>query len=487
MQLNKYPWQAIDPKDYIHLEAIQALSIQDVHVLTKLYQPIIGGRAFSLYMTLFANLDFNPNTKGVTVSELLRKLDVGIPDFYQARVKLEGIGLLRIYRSKEEKNEYFYKVVPPHTAKEFFGDTLLYTLLLENIGERLFKEEIETLLPESKNKEAYEETTRSFVDVYHVDLKSANVSTNTHYQVFEENDRPKLTKTIENTDSFDYDFFKGGLSRHFIRQDALVPEIKELIYTFHVVYGIDEMTMQNLILESADVESGQINKNKFTSIVQRSYLNKQRIKPTDSNTEQVLVENHLANSEQETDTATATKAGDQSGFNRFENQVINHAKQMAPANYLQSIKDQKGGFVTSNETWVLKELVESSRLSKDVINILLHYILVVKESVILEKNYAMKIANDWAQSKVRTPEDAILKVKELYNKQEEAKQQPHKQQSNFRYNNKYRQNRKKETLPDWAKDENKLKTDDDVVSQDGDALKARLDQIRKMRQQREDS
>ena len=105
MPLNKYPWQAIDPKDYIHLEAIQALSIQDVHVLTKLYQPIIGGRAFSLYMTLFANLDFNSNTKGVTVSELLRKLDVGIPDFYQARVKLEGIGLLRIYRAKEETNE----------------------------------------------------------------------------------------------------------------------------------------------------------------------------------------------------------------------------------------------------------------------------------------------------------------------------------------------------------------------------------------------
>src|SRR5699024_5325381 len=95
--------------------------------------------------------------------------------------------------------------------------------------------------------------------------------------------------------------------------------------------------------------------------------------------------------------------------------VIRHAKQTAPANYLRSIKDQKGGFVTSDELWVLKELVESSQLSKDVINILLHYILVVKEAVVLEKRYAMKIANDWAQSGVRTPEQAIQKVKELYN------------------------------------------------------------------------
>src|SRR5699024_373263 len=218
--MTKYPWQAIDPKSYLQIESINPLSMPDVHVLTKLYQPLIGGRAHSLYLTLFAELHFEAKTKGVTVAELLRKLDVGIPDFYQARVKLEGIGLLRIYRSKEEDNEYFYQVVPPLSAKDFFKDTLLYTLLLENIGDRLFKEEIENLLPDAKNKEAFEETTRSFVDVFHVDLQNASLASNTHYQVFDETNRPKLVETIENIDSFDYNFFKAGLSRHFVRQDA---------------------------------------------------------------------------------------------------------------------------------------------------------------------------------------------------------------------------------------------------------------------------
>ena len=36
------------------------------------------------------------------------------------------------------------------------------------------------------------------------------------------------------------------------------------------------MTMQALILESADIESGEVNKNKFVSNVQRSYLNNQK-------------------------------------------------------------------------------------------------------------------------------------------------------------------------------------------------------------------
>ena len=96
----------------------------------------------------------------------------------------------------------------------------------------------------------------------------------------------------------------------------------------------------------------------------------------------------------------------------------------------------------------------------------------------------MKIANDWAQSGVRTPEQAIQKVKELYNQAHNKIAQPKKQ--NNSYQNNYRKNRKKETLPDWAQDGKKQTTDDEQVStQDEDALKIRLEQIRRMRQQKE--
>lgn len=475
----KYPWQAIDPKSYIQIESTNELSMQNVRVLTKLYQPIIGGSAHSLYLTLFADIHFEANTKGATVSELLRKLDMGIQDFYQARVRLEGIGLLRIYRSQENEDEYFYQLIPPLSARAFFKDSLLRTLLVEKIGERLFKEELEELLPKEKNKQNYEEITRSFLDVYHFDVTNTNILSNTDFMPFDSKEQPKLAETIENVESFDYSFFKAGLNKHFVRQDSFTAEIKELIYTFHIVYGIDEMTMQALILESADVESGEVNKNKFISNVQRSYLNKQN---TQTKNSQQILENQNEQAETKEDAKTTTK----SSFTQSETSVINHAKQMAPAHYLQSIKDQKGGFVTSNETWVLKELVESSRLSKDVINILLHYILVVKESVILEKNYAMKIANDWAQSGVRTPENAIQKVKELYSQSQSKNEQTQNKKSNYRYQNNYRKTRKKETLPDWAQEDKKKTNDDEQVSiQDEDALKVRLDQIRRMRQQKE--
>ena len=476
--MTKYPWQAIDPKSFIQIESTNTLTMQNVHVLTKLYQPIIGGSAYSLYLTLFGETQFSAHTKGVTVSELLRKLDIGIPDFYKARIRLEGIGLLRVYRSQENNDQYFYQLVRPLTAQAFFKDSLFRTLLIEKVGERLFNEEIAHFLPDEKDKTSYGEITRSFLDVYHFDVNNTDVLSQTDFMPIESQSQPKLAETIENVDSFDYNFFKAGLNKHFVRQESFTKEIKELIYTFHIVYGIDEMTMQALILESADIESGEVNKNKFVSNVQRAYLNKQQTQTQKS--PQVLNQpNEQTESKNET-----KKEGTTQNLTATETSVISHAKQTAPANYLRSIKDQKGGFVTSNETWVLKELVESSRLSKDVINILLHYILVVKGAVVLEKNYAMKIANDWAQSGVRTPEQAIQKVKELYNQAQNKNAQPKKQ--NNSYQNNYRKNRKKETLPDWAQDDKKQTTDDEQVStQDEDALKIRLEQIRRMRQQKE--
>ena len=480
--MTKYPWQNMTPKDFIQIEASKPMSLNDVHVLTKLYQPIIGGSAYALYQTLAGELNFQPQIKNITVSELLRKLDIGIPELYKARIRLEGIGLLRIYHSKTEESAYFYEVLPPLTAENFFKDSLLRTLLIEKIGERLFKEELNELLTSPNEKENYEETTRSFLDVYHFDVTQSNVLSEMDFMPIESEPRPKVADTIENVDTFDFDFFKKGLSRNFIRQDSLDAEIKELLYTFHVVYGIDELTMQELVLESADLETGKINKNKFTHHVQRSYFNQQKAQGIKSET---TLENELAGSEKEVVKDPENNDLVKAGFSEGEITLIEHAKQTAPAVYLRLIKEQKNGFVTSNETWILKELVEQSPLNKEVVNILLHYILVIKEKVILDKNYAMAIANDWAQNDVRSVEDAIKKVKEMYKSSSQPKQNKRS------YRNNYQRPHKKETLPDWATAEKTSDTkgndDEQISAEEEDDLKIRLDQIRRLREQKEDN
>ena len=469
--MGTYPWKSIDPKDELQIESLDSLTLKDVHVLTKLYKPLIGAQAYTLYMSLFAYLDFQNTMKPTTVSEVLRKLDIGIPDFFQARIKLEGIGLLGIYRSKEEKGKYIYEIVAPMPAEEFFKDSLLRTLLVEKIGQRLFEEELGALLSESSSKAGYEETTRSFVDVYNFAYQNASQLSQTDAIAFDTPRRSKVSKTIEQVDSFDYTFFKQGLDTHFVSSESLTREIREMMYTYHVVYGIDEMLMQQLILESADIGSGRVDAKKFRRMVEIQYGNQQKARN---------IQNKKA---QETEKVEDTQVKDRK-FNSAEISIISHAKTAPPAKYLESIKDQKKGFVTQDERYVLKDLVEKSPLSVEVINILINYILVVQNNVVLDKRYTMKIANDWAQSDVRTAEDAIAKIKNVYS---EAAAPKTKGQGGRTYSNYNRRPVQKETLPNWAKKENQdtAKADQVKADEQGESIQDRIERLQKLREQKE--
>lgn len=482
--MSNYPWKVINPKDFIYIESDQDLTMEDVRILTKLYKPIIGGEAYSFYQSLFSELDFKANQKLTSVSKLLTKMDVGIADFYHARTRLEGLGLLRNYRSQRDESEYIYLLNKPLPTNKFLQDSLLQTLLVEKIGKNLFQDEVKDLVAESQSKENYEELTHSFIDVYHFDVEKKELTENKQLLSLKTENNVKLAKTIENIDSFDYPFFKNGLNNHFVRQDSLTQEIKELIYTYHVIYGIDELTMQSLVLESADVESGKVNKNKLTNTVQRMYLNQQKNKKTINPFKTKDL------SQPKDDLKKSEVVLSKEGFSPSEISVIRHAEKTAPGHYLKSIKHQSNGFVTSNETWVLKELVEQSPLSKEVINILLHYILVIQKAVVLDKNYAMKIANDWAQSDIKTAEDAVIKLRNMFNQSKNKATSNQKPYRKKQYKNNYQRQAKKENLPDWAKDEKKnknTKEDQLLSSQDEDALKIRLEKIRKQRELKEDS
>lgn len=342
------------------------------------------------------------------------------------------------------------------------------TLLLEKIGERLFEKQVADLLVTPEDKSAYEETTRSFLDVYHVDFETTNLLSGSSGLPAETAKRPKLAQTIENTDSFDYNFFKSGLDSHFIKKDSLSTGVKELIYTYHTVYGIDEMTMQSLILESADVESGVVDERRFTRNVQRNFQNKANLKAPAE--------------------LTKPEPVSEGNFSSSEMTIIRHAKQTPPAEYLKSIKEQKGGFVTTNEQWVLKELVEQSPLSKEVVNILLNYVLIGRENPVLEKNYTMKIANDWAQSGVRTAESAISKIKELYVQSQTAAPRKQSYQRN-NYSRSAQKSKAEAKLPDWAKDDNKIKsvTDESVSQEAAVSYQERLERLRKLREEKRDN
>ena len=83
-----------------------------------------------------------------------------------------------------------------------------------------------------------------------------------------------------------------------------------------------------------------------------------------------------------------------------------------------------------------------AKFPTEVINILIHYILVIRRNTNLNKNYTLKIADDWAQNHVKSAEDAINLIDE-FSRQQKTKRQT--KQKNYRSYGK----QKFETKPDW--------------------------------------
>ncbi|WPJ91189.1 hypothetical protein R0V13_02115 [Facklamia hominis] len=88
----------INPYQAYRVKTQNQLGPSQLQVLTQLYQPFMGGLALSLYLTL-ANQPLealNWSTRQLH-AVLISQMNVGIKDFNQARVNLEGAGLLETY------------------------------------------------------------------------------------------------------------------------------------------------------------------------------------------------------------------------------------------------------------------------------------------------------------------------------------------------------------------------------------------------------
>ncbi|MCC5895147.1 MAG: DnaD domain protein [Alkalibacterium sp.] len=454
-----YPWQTISPKDTVTLMKFTILS--DVHVksLVSLYHPLIGHEAMSLYLVMKEYLDQSVKVE-MMLSDILIQLNCGVKDYYQARIKLEAYGLLRVFKHTSDESSYALALEAPMNPHQFFADSMMKMMLIEKVGERMVKDLEERFKVQSQNLKEYSEVTKSFLDVIHIDMKK--MSETIDNDEGEKHSSESITEQAMKSEQFDWSFFIEGLNKHYINSSSLTLSIKKLIYTFHVIYDINELEMQKFVLEAADISSGKVDENKLTALIQKRYLKQKKTK------ESVKVSDSSENNDYHVNQLK------QKGFSREEIEIILHAEQMNPYGYLKSIKQQKGGFVTSNETWLLKELVENAPLSTAVINILLNYLLIIKDAPTLEKGLATKIANDWAQSHVKTPEEAMQKVKQLYASFKE-KQQPQPRQSYSKSKSKATHARK-ETLPDWATQT--AEKDERLSTEEEAAFKEKLKRIR---------
>lgn len=228
--------------DQITIYSSANLSQDDINVVSLLYAPLIKNNAYRFYMTLVSVLNRNVlHSQTLLHKDLLDILGMNANEFYQARIRLEAIGLLNTYQNGEE---YVLFVKAPQTSKQFLSDGVLGMYLYSEVGHETFKKLQKMFSIPKADKSNYNELTASFDDVFtsevEVEIK------NNDYLVDH-----KINKgIIINNYNFDFNLFKNGISETFLENHRITQKFKTFITNIAYAYGFNEVQMQDIYNQS---------------------------------------------------------------------------------------------------------------------------------------------------------------------------------------------------------------------------------------------
>ena len=136
-----------------------------------------------------------------------------------------------------------------------------------------------------------------------------------------------------------------------------------------------------------------------------------------------------------------------SDFSPKEMTIIREAKNKTPLQFLAEIKQTRKGNITQSERELLHQMASLSLLD-EVINIVLLLTFNKVDSANVNEKYAMKVANDYAYQKIRTAEEAVLRIRERQQRGQE--------------NQKSKTSSTKTNVPKWSNPEYKNQTSEET-------------------------
>jgi replication initiation and membrane attachment protein len=396
-------WQEILPIDRYMVSAHGLLHDYDRKVLTFLYQPLIGSTCFSLYMTLWAEVEENRLWSESSSHHLLMNLlGMNLKEIYEARLKLEGIGLLKTYvKTDEDKRSFIYELIPPLSPEQFFLDGMLNIYLYRKIGKNHFARLKRFFSDQQIPKEnEYVNVTKAFQDVFTSAVPGSlqylqDVSLELEPEAGEQFIGRHEQKGIQiDVNTFDFELLLAGLNESLVPKKSLTPKVKEVISNLSFLYQIDAIQMKNIILsalnEASEIDIEELRKgardwyqyvnyDQLPSLIERTQPAAQKVQLTEPKTK--------------------------------EEKLIHYLETTSP---LRVLKDLSGGAQPSkSDIQIIEEVMFNQKLLPGVINVLVQFVM-LRTDMKLSKGYVEKIASHWARKQIKTVKEAMELAKNEY-------------------------------------------------------------------------
>ncbi|MDN6639255.1 MAG: DnaD domain protein [Tetragenococcus sp.] len=426
-------WDEVQPNHIYQVTKSFPLTEEGNNGLVYLYQPIIGQKALALYYGFLGDKDDQYENEFAHI-DMLDALNIGLPDFLAARKQLEGMGLLSVFAKEDPEfgKMFLYRLEEPVHPQDFFQDETYSFLLLDTVGERKFRQLVRRFQPEKPDLSDYQEITNGFREVYGALDESRFIRNAPNLEkISDDYQVPTNNKMQLDEQQIDWDFLYELAQRKFIAKENFDENFKQQLTLYANLFGFDEMKLVDLMTDAVSLADGMIDQKYLDKTIrQQETVKKEKPQPVQK--------------EQSDDQTRRFNTLRQTGFTENDIQLVKTFQSTAPMDFLQAIKNEKHSYVADQETWLLKTLVERSPLPNSVINVLIHYVLVVKKNSFLQANFVNQIATNWSELEMNSPEQAIKHVRDLV---KETKNKPSKKS---RSSNKKSQPVRKETLPDWV-------------------------------------
>jgi replication initiation and membrane attachment protein len=429
----KKHWNEIQPIDHYIAATNGMLQEYDRKIITFLYQPLIGAAPYSLYMSLWGEVEENRLwSSGSAHYHLMNVLSANLQEVYEARLKLEGIGLLKVYENKSGgERSFVYELQSPLLPQDFFRDGMLNVYLYQKIGRTHYMRLKQFFTDQAVDMDQYSNITRSFQDVF---TSEQNINFLNHdANADSETDAGKKFIHYQNgtglpLDEVDFDFqlLLTGLSEVMVPRKAFTIKVKETVKKLSYLYGIDPLPMKNLILSSMDSED-EIDLEMLRKAARDWYQLQTGDKLPD------LAPRISPNREGKRTDKPLTK----------EDELLEYLETTSPKDVLSDISN--GSSPSKSDLQAVEEVLLSQKLPVGVMNVLIQYVL-LKTDMKLTKGYMEKIASHWARKKVETAGQAMELAKKEHQQYLEWAQGKKENKSNRR------KPVRTEKLPDWFKE-----------------------------------
>ncbi len=346
-------------KTEVKLLAKAPISHTHMHVLSLLYQPIIGKEAFSLYTTMHALLDRNHlKTPSYPLAFFYDMLDLNEASFISARQTLEAVGLIESYQSDEGFEIDLYL---PFSAETFIKDAPFGVYLKDKIGEERFLDLINHFRIVGPKKRKHKHISVSFDDVF----KPIQQRIKSQHRFIEDESKKAIF-----TEKNDIELVISGLPNSVDKKALTTKKSKEKLQEIAYIYQCSEAELQKILLKSYDHETGCFN---FDDVVKRAQSHYQ-------------------------------KHGQKSPMKKNDAYSLSYFKNTHPKDLLEAVTGTKAAAV---ELRVIERLIVESGFKHEVINVLIAYVLKELNNEFPAYNYFDKVLATWRRQGIEKAEDAV--------------------------------------------------------------------------------